>query len=366
MVKTQSTESPSITTISNSTPLTISKFNKPMLNIPKSPVVPVTGSVTVPSYSEDDTEDQFVDKDGQQYRVRSMITDQQLSILKSKYNQNPRPASHELMEIGAQIGFPKRVVQVWFQNMRARDRRRGKVITSGSKVPDTAPPSLLNANDIITNATKTSGLTDGGYAAVPHLSYAATAGTGVYYAAAAQPIGVTPLYATTPTSAADLSIMGAVQVEPLDLSFKSSKPRTEPLPYRTVKPEPNTSLDDQVLNLSMKSSPCSDNEIKIELRTAPLSPISCVTSNASVVSNRHESGALYASTPGVPSPHSSMPAMSSPTHSEVTGSISLESSFNSAISLDSAGMENGACSLINIAKRARRQVRKYTVQYFLL
>jgi hypothetical protein len=38
------------------------------------------------------------------------------------------PRKYELIRIGNEIGFPKRVVQVWFQNMRARDRRRGKEV----------------------------------------------------------------------------------------------------------------------------------------------------------------------------------------------------------------------------------------------
>ncbi len=87
----------------------------------------VAGSVTSEGESEGDTsrDDMFVDKDGHQYRVRSMLSDDQQKILKSYYSKNPRPDKFELMQIATEVGFPKRVVQVWFQNMRARDRRRG-------------------------------------------------------------------------------------------------------------------------------------------------------------------------------------------------------------------------------------------------
>ena len=85
------------------------------------------GSITSEGESEGDNsrDDMFVDKDGHQYRVRSMLSDEQQKILKSHYAKNPRPDKFELMQIATEVGFPKRVVQVWFQNMRARDRRRG-------------------------------------------------------------------------------------------------------------------------------------------------------------------------------------------------------------------------------------------------
>lgn len=62
------------------------------------------------------------------YRVRSMITGEQQQILKAFYQLNPRPTGSDLERLALQVAFPKRVVQVWFQNMRARDRRKGRVI----------------------------------------------------------------------------------------------------------------------------------------------------------------------------------------------------------------------------------------------
>ena len=94
-------------------------------------------SVTSEGDSEGDCnrDDMFVDKDGHQYRVRSMLSDQQQKILKSHYVKNPRPDKFELMQIATEVGFPKRVVQVWFQNMRARDRRRGLPVPTQRGVP---------------------------------------------------------------------------------------------------------------------------------------------------------------------------------------------------------------------------------------
>ena len=59
-------------------------------------------------------------------RVRTLISEEQLSVLKTFYKVNPRPKREELERIASQIGHPFKVVKVWFQNSRARDRREGK------------------------------------------------------------------------------------------------------------------------------------------------------------------------------------------------------------------------------------------------
>ncbi|CAH1101279.1 unnamed protein product, partial [Psylliodes chrysocephalus] len=83
-------------------------------------------------YSEIDSESftttDHVSEDGRKVRVRSLISDEQLKVLKDNYKLNPRPKREDLEKIASAIGFPVRVVQVWFQNTRARDRREGKLI----------------------------------------------------------------------------------------------------------------------------------------------------------------------------------------------------------------------------------------------
>ncbi|XP_063912903.1 zinc finger protein 1 isoform X4 [Zophobas morio] len=69
-----------------------------------------------------------VSEDGRKVRVRSLISDEQLKVLKDHYKMNPRPKREDLEKIAETIGFPVRVVQVWFQNTRARDRREGRLI----------------------------------------------------------------------------------------------------------------------------------------------------------------------------------------------------------------------------------------------
>ncbi|XP_054279484.1 zinc finger E-box-binding homeobox protein zag-1-like isoform X3 [Macrosteles quadrilineatus] len=89
------------------------------------------------SGSEDETrsrelmtedEDGEVDQDGRKVRVRSQISEDQLIILKQNYTLNPRPKREELSRIAEHVGLAVRVVQVWFQNNRARDRREGRLV----------------------------------------------------------------------------------------------------------------------------------------------------------------------------------------------------------------------------------------------
>ncbi|XP_044262062.1 zinc finger protein 1 isoform X2 [Tribolium madens] len=78
--------------------------------------------------SESVTTTDHVSEDGRKVRVRSLISDEQLKVLKDNYALNPRPKREDLEKIADLIGFPVRVVQVWFQNTRARDRREGRLI----------------------------------------------------------------------------------------------------------------------------------------------------------------------------------------------------------------------------------------------
>lgn len=56
-------------------------------------------------------------------RVRTFITDLQLKVLKSVYHNTPRPDLAERHRISNVTGLDMRVVQVWFQNRRAKERR---------------------------------------------------------------------------------------------------------------------------------------------------------------------------------------------------------------------------------------------------
>lgn len=140
-----------------------------------------------------------VSEDGRKVRVRSLISDEQLKVLKDHYKNNQRPKREDLEKIADTIGFPVRVVQVWFQNTRARDRREGRFI----QVPYT--PSLR--------------------------------------------------FPMVPSTKMDLSPNQYISEQPLDLSTKKGSVSIETSPSNTP-PRPHSANqyhEDEVVNLSNKS-----------------------------------------------------------------------------------------------------------------
>ncbi|XP_053401802.1 zinc finger homeobox protein 4-like isoform X2 [Mercenaria mercenaria] len=67
---------------------------------------------------EDDDQDQPRDK-----RLRTTILPEQLDYLYQKYQVDCNPSRKQLEAISKDVGLKKRVVQVWFQNTRARERK---------------------------------------------------------------------------------------------------------------------------------------------------------------------------------------------------------------------------------------------------
>lgn len=59
-------------------------------------------------------------------RVRSVLSEETLKILRVEFEKNPRPKKHEIERLAERVNYPPRVVQVWYQNSRARLRRLGK------------------------------------------------------------------------------------------------------------------------------------------------------------------------------------------------------------------------------------------------
>ena len=106
----------------------------------------------------DDEDEEGTGGDGKKYRMRSLISEEQQSVLKTKYRENPRPDKAELVRIATEVGFSKRVVQVWFQNMRARDRRRGKEVPyfpnmARFKGSESATTTSSSSSTVTTSAT---------------------------------------------------------------------------------------------------------------------------------------------------------------------------------------------------------------------
>ena len=74
-------------------------------------------------------------------RVRTLISDEQVMVLKGHYNNNSKPKREELQLIADEIGHPFKVIKVWFQNTRARDRREGR---NGNNKTHSIPPISLS------------------------------------------------------------------------------------------------------------------------------------------------------------------------------------------------------------------------------
>ena len=74
-----------------------------------------------------------------QKRYRTQMTSLQVKVMKLLFVDYKTPTMAECELLGREIGLPKRVVQVWFQNARAKEK---KSKLAGSKVPlaDSEPP----------------------------------------------------------------------------------------------------------------------------------------------------------------------------------------------------------------------------------
>lgn len=65
-------------------------------------------------------------RDGNQKRPRTTITAKQLEILRASYTTSSKPSRHVREQLAQETGLDMRVVQVWFQNRRAKDKRQKK------------------------------------------------------------------------------------------------------------------------------------------------------------------------------------------------------------------------------------------------
>ena len=342
-------------------------------------------SVGTAERTEDETDDlsddSFVDRDGRRYRVRSMISEGQQMLLKAQYDDNPHPSKLDIARLANELGFSKRVVQVWFQNMRARQRRKGRVGTN-----DLPPPYHIAMTTASLMKTENA-MQNGAFAmqkASRHL-------------------------AAVPSS---YNMAVTMQVEPLDLSVKVT---TDSEPDEAIDMSSRIPTTDdvdpdegQVLNLSTKkdndheSSGSENNRrvffnesaifkymqrermINVEHRhsdrsspndhqSARMHPI--VIAPPPAPPAHHHSGATIpdhllpgdhnpvTSTPRRPSPAFLPPPVSPSVASNGVASPALsshESSFNSTLSQDSAGADSGIVSGMGLAVTKSKRARKKT------
>ena len=98
-----------------------------------SPTSSITGEDAISEAgSMDRSEDSYSNADDLERglkRYRTQMSVLQLKILKHCYNDYRTPTIHECELLGQEIGLPRRVVQVWFQNCRAKDKKGKSIVT---------------------------------------------------------------------------------------------------------------------------------------------------------------------------------------------------------------------------------------------
>lgn len=75
-------------------------------------------------------------------RVRTVLNEKQLNTLRTCYNANPRPDALMKEQLVEMTGLSPRVIRVWFQNKRCKDKKRmilTKQMEQQAKVSDPIP-----------------------------------------------------------------------------------------------------------------------------------------------------------------------------------------------------------------------------------
>jgi hypothetical protein len=61
-------------------------------------------------------------------RVRTVLNEKQLHTLRTCYNANPRPDALMKEQLTEMTGLSPRVIRVWFQNKRCKDKKRSMLL----------------------------------------------------------------------------------------------------------------------------------------------------------------------------------------------------------------------------------------------
>ena len=72
---------------------------------------------------EDQDDDKKECKDGKRRGPRTTIKAKQLEMLRAIFNANPKPTRAVREQLAKDTGLPMRVIQVWFQNKRSKEKR---------------------------------------------------------------------------------------------------------------------------------------------------------------------------------------------------------------------------------------------------
>ena len=72
---------------------------------------------------DDDDDNKTEGKDGKRRGPRTTIKAKQLDVLKTCFDNNPKPTRLMREQMAKETGLPMRVIQVWFQNKRSKQKR---------------------------------------------------------------------------------------------------------------------------------------------------------------------------------------------------------------------------------------------------
>jgi len=77
---------------------------------------------------------------GHSKRYRTQMSSLQVKIMKALFSEYKTPTMAECEMLGREIGLPKRVVQVWFQNARAKDKKHKLSLQNAGLAAERPPP----------------------------------------------------------------------------------------------------------------------------------------------------------------------------------------------------------------------------------
>ncbi|XP_058823548.1 zinc finger protein 1-like [Topomyia yanbarensis] len=98
------------------------------------------------SSSEDDGDfdgSKLVSERSGKVRVRTAISEEQQNELKKYYALNNKPNREEFQMIAKRVAMEARVVQVWFQNNRSRERKMGNLVNVRPPIPAETDGTIL-------------------------------------------------------------------------------------------------------------------------------------------------------------------------------------------------------------------------------
>lgn len=92
-----------------------------------------------------------ISNDSRKPKTRTSINPQQLEVLLETYSREQRPSKPMREELMAKTGLDMKVIQVWFQNRRSKEKRDASY-REAMKEEQVTPPTLLQPTSIATTA----------------------------------------------------------------------------------------------------------------------------------------------------------------------------------------------------------------------